>query len=92
MYKRQILTIEGKEREGAYAVADKGGGQILYLFEEEDDADRYAMMLEDEGYPDMNVVEVDEELMIKTCHIHGHEYAVITKNDIVIPPEKHDFI
>ena len=61
-----ILTIEGKEREGAYAVADKGGGQILYLFEEEDDADRYAMMLEDEGYPDMNVVEVDEELMIKT--------------------------
>ena len=87
-----ILTIEGKEREGAYAVADKGGGQILYLFEEEDDADRYAMMLEDEGYPDMNVVEVDEELMIKTCHIHGHVYAVITKNDIVIPPEKHDFI
>ena len=87
-----ILTIEGKEREGAYAVADKKGGQILYLFEEEDDAERYAMMLEDDGYPDMNVVEVDEELMIKTCHIHGHEYAVITKNDIVIPPEKHDFI
>ena len=87
-----ILTIEGKEKEGAYAVADKRGGQILYIFEEEDDADRYAMMLEDDGYPDMNVVEVDEELMIKTCHIHGHEYAVITKNDIVIPPEQHDFI
>ena len=76
-----ILTITGKEREGAYAVEDKMGGQILYLFEEEDD-----------GYPDMNVVEVNEELMIKTCHIHGHEYAVITKNDIVIPPEQHDFI
>ena len=87
-----ILTIEGKEREGAYAVPDKKGGQILYLFEEEDDADRYAMMLEDEGYPDMNVVEVDEELMMKTCRIHGHEYAVITKNDIVIPPEEHDYI
>ena len=89
-----ILTMDGKEKAGAYAVEDKkgGGGQILYIFEEEDDADRYAMMLEDEGYPNMNVVEVDEELMIKTCHIHGHEYAVITKNDIVIPPEKHDFI
>ena len=87
-----ILTIEGKEKDGAYAVADKKGGQILYIFEEEDDADRYAMMLEDDGYPDMNVVEVDEELMIKTCHIHGHEYAIITKNDIVIPPEQHDFI
>ena len=87
-----ILTIDGKEKEGAYSVANEIGEKVLYIFEEEDDATRYAMMLEDEGYPDMNVVEVDEELMIKTCNIHGHEYAVITKNDIVIPPEKHDFI
>ena len=87
-----ILTIEGKEKEGAYAVTDKKGGQILYIFEQEDDADRYAMMLEDDGYPNMTVVEVDEDLMIKTCHIHGHEYAIITKNDIVIPPEEHDYI
>ena len=87
-----ILTVEGKEKEGAYAVASRTGGQILYLFEEEDDADRYAMMLEDEGYPDMNVVEVDEELMMKTCRIHGYEYAIITPNDIVIPPEDHDYI
>ena len=87
-----ILTMNGKEREGAYAVEDRRGGHILYIFEEEDDADRYAMMLEEEGYPDMTVVEVDEELMIKTCRIHGHEYAVITKNDIVIPPKQHDFI
>ena len=89
-----ILTMDGKEKAGAYAVEDKkgGGGQILYIFEEEDDADRYAMMLEDVGYPHMNVVEVDEELMMKTCHIHGYEYAVITRNDIVIPPEDHDYI
>jgi len=88
-----ILTMDGKDKAGAYAVEDKSrGGQILYIFEEEDDADRYAMMLEDVGYPDMNVVEVEEELIIKTCRIHGHEYAIITKNDIVIPPEQHDFI
>ena len=87
-----ILTITGKEREGAYAGEDKMGGQILYLFEEEDDADRYAMMLEDVGYPEMNVVEVDEDLMMKTCHTHGYEYAIITKDDIVIPPEDHDYI
>ena len=87
-----ILTIEGKEREGAYAVADKGGGQILYLFEEEDDADRYAMMLEEEDYPEMHVLEVEDEIMIKTCESHGYNYTVITSNDIVIPPVDHDFI
>ena len=37
-----ILTIYGKETEGAYSVADDEGDQILYLFEEEDDAMRYA--------------------------------------------------
>ena len=29
--------------------------KILYIFEEEDDAARYAMMLEDEDYPEMHV-------------------------------------
>ena len=29
-----ILTMDGKEREGAYAVEDKRGGHILYIFDE----------------------------------------------------------
>ena len=33
-----ILTINGKETEGAYSVENEDGDQILYLFEEEDDA------------------------------------------------------
>ena len=28
-----ILTIHGKEKEGAYSVTDEDGDQILYLFE-----------------------------------------------------------
>ena len=42
-----ILTIAGKEKEGAYSVPDGEGDKILYLFTEEDDALRYAMMLEE---------------------------------------------
>ena len=87
-----ILTIYGKETEGAYSVADDEGDQILYLFEEEDDAMRYAMMLEDDGSPDMHVIEVEDEIMIKTCEMHDYKYTIITKHDVVIPPKKHDFI
>ncbi len=88
-----ILTVAGKEREGAYSVRDGQGNQILYLFEEEDDATRYAMMLEDDDYPEMHVLEVEDEIMVKTCKIHGYNYTVITPNDIVIPPDiEHDFI
>ena len=65
-----ILTIYGKETEGAYSVNDEDGEQILYLFEEEDDAMRYAMMLEDGGSPEMHVIEIEDEVMVKTCEIH----------------------
>ena len=61
-----ILTVAGKENEGAYSVTTEDGEQILYLFEEEDDAVRYAMMLEEEDYPEMHVIEVEDEVMIKT--------------------------
>ena len=88
-----ILTVAGKERDGAYSVQDDEGTQILYLFEDEDDATRYAMMLEDDDYPEMTVIEVEDEIMIKTCKVHGYNYTVITPNDVVIPPKiNHDFI
>ena len=90
-----IISIEGKEEEGAYAVTNEEGEQVLYLFQEEDDAVRFAMMLEDSGYPEMHVMEVEDEIIIEACETHDYNYAIITKDDIVIPPEKteeHDFI
>ena len=88
-----ILTINGKEKEGAYSVIDDDGEHILYLFQEEDDATRYAMMLEDDGYPEMHVIEIEDEVMIKTCEMHDYQYTLITSNDIVIPPDSdYDFI
>ena len=59
-----ILTIHGKENEGAYSVEDDHGNHILYLFQEEDDATRYAMQLEDNNYPEMHVIEVEPDMMI----------------------------
>ena len=47
-----ILTILGQEREGAYAVTDPDGERALYIFEDEDDAERYAGLLEAEDYPE----------------------------------------
>ena len=87
-----ILTINGKEKEGAYSVTDDEGDQILYLFQEEDDAVRYAMMLEEDDYPEMHIIEIEDEVMLKTCELHGYQYTVITPDDIVIPPTDHDFI
>ena len=82
-----LLTLRDSKDEGAYAVQDKHGHKVLFLFEEEDDAERYAMMLEDQEDAVMDIVEVDDELAIKTCKHYSYKYAIITPNDIVIPPK-----
>ena len=87
-----ILTVEGKETEGAYSVTGNDGEQVLYLFEDEDDAIWYSLLLEDQDYPEMHVIEVDGKVVIKTCELHDYRYSIITKNDIVIPPIENDFI
>jgi len=83
-----ILTVSGKNKEGAYSVTNSEGNQILYMFEQEDDAVRFSIMLEDKDYPELEVVEVDNDLMIQTCEMHEYNYAIITANDLVIPPDE----
>ena len=87
-----ILSIKGQEQEGAYAVNDEDGERALYLFEEEDDAERYAGLLEAEDFPPMSIVAVEKDLEIHTCEVYNYRYVVITKDDFVIPPREHDII
>ena len=82
-----LLTLKDRKDDGAYAVQDQYGHKVLFLFEDEDDATRYALMLEDQEETEMDVVEVDDDLAIKTCKMYNYKYAVITPDDIVIPPK-----
>jgi len=86
-----LLSLKDNRDDGAYAVQDNDGDKVLFLFEEEDDAERYAMMLEDQEDATMDIVEVDDELAIKTCKMYNYKYAVITPDDIVIPPKNDKF-
>ena len=83
-----LLTLNSRKNDGAYAVQDSDGDKVLFLFEEEDDAVRYAMMLEDnlEQEKNMQVIEVEDDLAIKTCSMYNYKYAVVTPDDLVIPP------
>ena len=84
-----VITLDGHEDEGAYSVVDKNGENILYIFEEEDDALRFSMMLEnDRDYPPMCVCQVDDEILLYACDAHGYKYTIFTSNDIVIPPKE----
>ena len=82
-----LLALKDSEAEGAYAVADKYGEKVLFLFQKEDDAERYALQIEEqEDNKQMAVIEVDDNLAIITCRRYNYKYTVITPNDIIIPP------
>ncbi len=82
-----MLTLKDSTTDGAYAVSDKNGQKILLMFEESDDAERYASyMMNDEKYDnEMVVVEVDDELAVKTCKMNNYKYSIVTINDFVLP-------
>ena len=83
-----LLTLKNKKETGVYAVENDMGQKVLFLFEQEDDAERYAMMLKDEDDNDMIVIEIDDDLALRTCKVNNYKYAIITENDIIIPPKK----
>tara|TARA_B100001057_G_C22847213_1_gene949547 strand:+ start:535 stop:801 length:267 start_codon:yes stop_codon:yes gene_type:complete len=86
------LLCEDGKREGAYAVKDINNDKVLFLFEQEDDAERYRMQLEFDEDSMMEVVEVDEDVAIKACEMYNYKYTVISSNDFVIPPPQDDSV
>ena len=81
-----LLTLKDRKDDGAFAVEDDRGDKVLFLFEQEDDAERYAMQLNETEGSNMIVIDVDGKLAIRTCKMYNYKYAVITPDDIVIPP------
>ena len=65
---------------------DETGTKQLYMFEDEDDAERYAGLLEADDHNKLAVVEIDEELAIEACNRYNYKYVIVTPQDIVFPP------
>ena len=83
-----LLSLQHRKDDGAFAVQDSNGDKVLFLFEEEDDAERYKLMLQDleiDVDRKMDIIEVEDDLAIKTCSMYNYKYAVITPDDLVIP-------
>jgi hypothetical protein len=83
-----ILTVNGNVEDGAYAVLDDEGENSIYFFEDRDDAERYIGLLEADDYPEMKIVEVEDEVALRTCEMYNYHYAIIKSEDFVIPPKQ----
>ena len=79
-----LLTITERQDNGAYAVLNRYGEKVLFMFEEEDDAERYAMMLnDDEKDTELNVIEIEDAVAIMTCKTVSYTHLTLPTKRIV---------
>jgi hypothetical protein len=75
------------ENEGIHTVKVGDRNKIL-MFESEDDALRFALMLEAQDFPTPTVEAIDAEEIKEFCESANYDWEIIPQDsDLVIPPE-----
>lgn len=85
-----VLALKGREDEGLYSVDSEDGDRVLYIFREEDDAQRFVGLLEADNFPELRVIEVDEEATVAICEANSYTYVIIEPDDLIVPPNLDD--
>jgi hypothetical protein len=82
-----LLFNARTDNEGIYTLAIQGKNTVL-AFQEEDDALRYAMLLEAQDFMSATVEAIAEEELKEFCQGADLELNVIEPGMLAIPPEE----
>ena len=75
-----------------FSISVGDGDPTILIFEDEDDAERYVIMLEeDDSYVvgetiHLKVTEIPMKDSIEVFDAKGHNYIIVKKDDLFIPP------
>ncbi|PLZ84998.1 hypothetical protein CEN45_03860 [Fischerella thermalis CCMEE 5198] len=82
-----LIFNAGTDNEGIHTVREGDRNKIL-MFESEDDATRFALMLEAQDFPTPAVEPIDAEEIKEFCQSAGYDWEIVTENSgLVVPPE-----
>jgi Protein of unknown function (DUF3110) len=81
-----ILFNARTDNEGIHSVRTEGH-DLIYMFADEDDATRYAMMLEAQDLPTPAVEPLDSQEIEEFCADSNYECVLIEQGMLVVPPE-----
>ena len=84
-----IITLENHP-DGVFSVFDDAEDRVIPIWIDNDDAERYLLMMQDEEYPPMQVVEMEDHVIIGACQDRGQKFSIITPDDFLIPPDDPD--
>lgn len=81
-----LLFNARTENEGIHTVRVGDRNQVL-MFESEDDASRFALMLEAQDFPPATVESMDSEEIEEFCESAGYDWELVPEGALALPPE-----
>ena len=81
-----LLFNARTENEGIHTIQEGARNKIL-MFESEDDALRFALLLEAQDCPTASVEAMDAEEIKEFCESTGYDWEVVPDGALAIPPD-----
>ncbi|WP_424096481.1 DUF3110 domain-containing protein [Moorena producens] len=81
-----LLFNARTENEGIHTI-QIDDRQTVLMFEEEDDATRFALLLEAQDFPTATVEAIDLEEIEEFCQSAGYDSELVTEGMLAMPPE-----
>lgn len=82
-----LLFNAGTDNEGIHTV-QMGDRNTILMFKEEDDALRYAGLLEAQDFPEPKVESIDSEEVEHFCRQANYDWKIVEPGQLEIPPDK----
>lgn len=82
-----LLFNAGTDNEGIHTV-QMGDRNTILMFKEEDDALRYAGLLEAQDFPQAKVEAIDSEEVEQFCRQADYDSKIVEPGQLEIPPER----
>ena len=81
-----LLFNARTDNEGIHTLQEGNNNKVL-MFEDEDDAMRFALMLEAQDFPPVTVEKMEDQDIIEFCSSADYGYELIGSGELTLPPE-----
>lgn len=81
-----LLFNARTENEGIHTIQSGNRNKVL-MFESEDDATRFALMLEAQDFPTPTVEAIDSDEIEDFCRSVDYEWELVSEGKLAVPPE-----
>jgi hypothetical protein len=82
-----LLFNARTDNEGIHTLRVDDNEDIVLMFENEDDATRFALMLEAQDFPEATVEGMEQDEIEAFCESAGYGCKIVPEGSLAIPPE-----